>query len=201
MWRVGKDRNCSKAKSFIFAAKLNFMATLDIILAVFLCFGLVKGVKNGFFVELASLVSMLVGIFMSIKFSYLMKGLLEDHYPSWNPKVVQVAAFALTFVLVIVAISMLAKVFTSMANFASLGIFNKILGGFFGLLKTVLMLSILLNLFQKINSTEVFLSKESQGKSVLFHPVREVSKAIYPAIEDWFTAFKEEGFELENPEE
>jgi membrane protein required for colicin V production len=48
------------------------MATLDIILCVF-CYGLVKGVKNGFFVELASLVSMLVGIFIAIKFSYLMK--------------------------------------------------------------------------------------------------------------------------------
>ena len=71
----------------------------------------------------------------------------------------------------------------------------------FGLLKTLLTLSILLNLFQKINSTEVFLSKENQDKSVLFHPVREVSKAIYPAIEDWFTAFNSAGFELEDPKE
>jgi membrane protein required for colicin V production len=102
---------------------------------------------------------------------------------------------------VIVAVSMLAKVFTSIANFTALGLFNKILGGVFGLLKTLLTLSILLNLFQKINSTEVFLSKENQDKSVLFHPVREVSKAIYPAIEDWFTAFNSAGFELEDPKE
>ncbi|HOZ73728.1 MAG TPA: CvpA family protein [Flavobacterium sp.] len=177
------------------------MATLDIILCVFLGYGLVKGVKNGFFVELASLVSMLVGIFIAIKFSYLMKDFLESHYTSWNPKVIQVSAFALTFLLVIVAVSMLAKVFTSIANFTALGLFNKILGGVFGLLKTLLTLSILLNLFQKINSTEVFLSKENQDKSVLFHPVREVSKAIYPAIEDWFTAFNSAGFELEDPKE
>lgn len=177
------------------------MATLDLFLCVFLCFGLIKGIKNGFFVELASLVSMLVGIFIAIKFSYLMKDFLESHYTGWNPKVIQVSAFALTFLLVIVAVSMLAKVFTSIANFTALGLFNKILGGVFGLLKTLLTLSILLNLFQKINATEVFLSKENQDKSLLFHPIREVSKAIYPAIEDWFTAFKEDNFKLESPQE
>lgn len=175
------------------------MVTLDIFLCVFLCFGLIKGIKNGFFVELASLVSMLLGIFIAIKFSYLMKDILEDHYTGLNPKVIQVSAFALTFLLVIVAVSMLAKLFTSIANFTALGLVNKILGGFFGLLKTLLTLSILLNLFQKVNATEVFLSKENQDKSLLFHPLREVSKAIYPAIEDWFTAFKEVGFELEDP--
>jgi len=177
------------------------MATLDIFLAVFLCYGLIKGIKNGFFVELASLVSMLLGIFIAIKFSYVMKAFLENHYPSSNPKVMQVAAFALTFILVIVAVSLLAKFFTSLANFAALGIFNKILGGLFGVLKTILMLSILLNLFQKINVGETFLSKENQEKSIFFNPVREISMVIYPSIEEWFAVFKDENFELEKPKE
>lgn len=175
------------------------MSLLDIFLAVGLCYGLVRGIRNGLFVELASLVSMLVGIFIAIKFSYLLKGFLENHYPDWNPKALQITAFALTFALVIVAVSMLTKAFTAIANFTALGLFNKILGGIFGLLKTLLTLSILLNLFQKINTTEIFLSKVNQEKSLLFNPVREISKAIFPAIEDWFTAFNSAGFELEDP--
>lgn len=174
------------------------MTALDIVLTVFLVIGLVQGIKNGFFVELASLVSMLLGIFIAIKFSYVMKSWLEKHYTDWNPKVVQVAAFALTFLFVIIAVSLLAKFFTSVANFAALGIFNRILGGIFGLLKTILTVSILLNLLLKVNWHESIISKESREKSVLFKPVRETSMAIYPSIEQWFSAFKQDGFKLEN---
>jgi membrane protein required for colicin V production len=176
------------------------MNYLDIILSIFLIMGLINGVKNGFFVELASLVSILLGIFIAIKFSYLMKTYLE-HHGSWNPKTVQVVAFALTFLLVIVAVSFLAKFLTGLANFASLGIFNKLLGGLFGTLRTVLMISIGLNLLQKINYDHTFLDEETMQQSQLYQPIQEVSKMIYPAIDDWFTAFKEKGFELEHPEE
>ena len=174
------------------------MNNLDIVLCLFLAYGLFRGIKNGFFVELASLVSMLLGIYIAIKFSYVTREYLENHYASWNPKVVQVTAFAFTFIVVVIGVSLLAKIFTSMANFASLGIFNKILGGIFGVLKTILTISILLNLLQKINVREALISKESQDKSVLFRPVQEVSRNIYPSIADWFTAFKDDGFKFEN---
>ena len=129
-----------------------------------------------------------------------MKGYLE-HHDSWNPKTIQVVAFALTFLLVVVGVTAFAKVFTELANFASLGIFNKLLGGVFGVLKTVLIISIVLNLFQKINFGNLFIDKETLDKSIFYNPVREVSKMIYPSIEEWFTAFRSEGFHLDNPKE
>lgn len=173
------------------------MNYLDIVLAIFLTTGLITGIKNGFFVELASLVSMLLGIYIAIKFSYVTRAYLEAHH-SWNPKTVQVAAFAITFVAVIIGISLLAKFFTGLANFASLGIFNKLIGGVFGVLRTILIISIALNLLQKINFDYTFVDKETMDESTLYYPIQEVSKAVYPSIEDWFTAFKEKGFELEN---
>jgi len=174
------------------------MNFLDIVLGILLAAGLIKGIRNGFFVELASLVSMLLGILIAIHFSYLTKDYLEN-YGTWNPKTVQVTAFALTFILVVVAVSALAKIFTSIANFASLGIFNKLLGGVFGILKTILIISIVLNLFQKVNSGITLVNRETLEQSKLYHPVREISKRIYPSIEEWFTAFKSEGFKLRDP--
>lgn len=176
------------------------MNYLDIVLAIFLVSGLINGVKNGFFVELASLVSMLLGIYIAIKCSYLTKAWLEMH-ASWNPKTVQVAAFAITFLIVVIGISLLARFFTGIANFASLGLYNKLLGGIFGILRTVLIVSVLLNLLQKINFDYTFVDKEAIEESQLYYPIQDVSKAIYPAIEEWFTAFKSKGFELENPNE
>ena len=175
------------------------MNTLDFFIGVFLIIGLVKGFRNGFFVELASLISVLLGIFVAIKFSYLTKSWLENH-GSWNPKTVQVMAFALTFILVIVGVSMLAKIFTTIANFAFLGLANSLFGGILGLLRTILVMSILLNLFEKLNVDHAILSKETKEKSMLFMPIQAISRKIYPSISEWFEVFKLNGFEFENQE-
>jgi len=47
------------------------MSFLDIILGLLLAYGLYKGLKNGLFVELASLVALIAGIFGAIHFSYI----------------------------------------------------------------------------------------------------------------------------------
>ena len=175
------------------------MNFLDWFIGFFLVIGLVKGFRNGFFVELASLISILLGIFVAIKFSYLTKSWLENH-GTWNPKTIQVIAFASTFILVIVGVSMLAKIFTSIANFAFLGLVNSILGAVVGLLRSVLVVSILLNLFEKINFDNTFISKKTQEKSMLYLPVQDISKMIYPSISEWFDAFKSDEFKFENEE-
>ena len=161
------------------------MGFLDIVLGGFLVYGFVRGLWRGFFVELASLVSLFIGIFVAIKCSYLMKGLIENHV-HWSPKSIQITAFALTFVLVVVGIVMLAKFFTTIANFASLGLINKLCGGIFGVLRMILILSISLNLFQKINVKNTFADKESIEKSLFFNPILAISGLIYPSIEAIF---------------
>lgn len=164
------------------------MAFLDIILGALLLYGFVKGIWNGFFLELASFVSLLIGVFLALKFSYVMQSILRNHV-DWNPKTVQIVAFTLTFILVVVGISVLAKAFTTMANFAGLGIFNKLLGGFFGLLKMILILSVTLSLFEKINSNHIFTEKETLEDAKFYYPILKVSAFIYPSIESWYKDF------------
>lgn len=175
------------------------MNLLDGFIVFFLVLGLIQGFRRGFFVELASLVSILLGIFIAIKFSYLTKSWLE-HHGNWNPNTVQVVAFALTFIMVIIGVSMLAKVFTSIANFAFLGWANSILGSVLALFRGILVLSILLNLFDKFDGDFTVISAEAKEKSTLYRPVQEVSREVYPAISQWFKNFQSEGFEFENQE-
>jgi membrane protein required for colicin V production len=176
------------------------MTILDFFITVFLVIGLVKGFRNGFFVELASLISVLLGIFIAIKCSYLTKSYLE-HHVLCNPKTIQVTAFALTFILVVIGVSMLAKIFTSIANFAFLGLANSILGAFFGLLRSVLMMSIVLNLFQKLQADHYIISKEAKEKSTLYSPIQDIAKMIYPSIQEWFKVFQSDEFRFENDQE
>jgi membrane protein required for colicin V production len=167
------------------------MSFLDMILGGLLAYSLYKGIKNGLFVEIASFVSLLLGIYLAIKFSSFMKEIIMKHV-SWNPNTIQVTAFFLTFILVVIAVYLLAKFLTGIADFAQLGWLNKLGGGFFRILKTILILSIIIALFEKINFDNTFAKKETLDKSIFYNPIKKVAAFVYPSIEKWYETFKEE---------
>ena len=129
------------------------MSFIDIIFAVLLSIALYKGIKNGLFVELASLVALIVGIFVAIKFSYLIRGILETKV-SWEPKYIEITAFALTFLIVVLVIHISAKLLTKIADFAYLGWLNKLAGAVFSCLKTILSLSVVILVFENTKKIE-----------------------------------------------
>lgn len=161
------------------------MQVIDIVLGCLLLYGIVRGFWNGFFIEFASLISLLLGIYIAVKFSSFAQSVISSHV-SWSPKTIQITAFALTFIAVIVGLSVLAKFLTTLSKFAGLGIFNKMAGAFFGLLKTILLISVSLHFFHKINSKSHFVSKEQLVKSIFYYPTMEVSAKIFPVLENWF---------------
>jgi membrane protein required for colicin V production len=163
---------------------------MDLVFAVLLCLALYKGLKNGLFVEVASLVALIVGIFLALKFSFLVQGVLETKV-SWEPKYVQMVAFGLTFLLVVIGIHLSAKVLTKMADFAQLGWMNKLAGAFFSVLKTILTLSIVILFFEKINVNNTIVEQETLDNSVFYNPIKEVSAFIYPQIETIYESLKE----------
>lgn len=166
------------------------MSFIDIIFAVLLCISLYKGIKNGLFVELASLVALVVGIFVAIKFSYLVKGILETKV-SWEPKYIEIVAFAVTFLLVVLVIHLSAKLLTKIANFAYLGWLNKLAGAVFSCLKTILMLSVVILVFEKINLNNMLVKQETLDESIFYNPTKEISAFLYPKIEEWYTDISE----------
>jgi membrane protein required for colicin V production len=165
------------------------MNYLDIILGLILVMALFNGMKNGLFVEFASLVSLILGIYFAIKFSFFARGILSG-FMHWNPKTVHVVAFIITFLVVISAVSFLAKFLTKIADSTQLGVINKIGGGFFRLLKAIVVLSIFLNLFEKINFTNLFAKKQTLDKSLLYRPIQKTAGSIYPSLETWYKDLK-----------
>lgn len=161
------------------------MEFIDIILGGFLAYGLIRGIWKGLFSELASVISLLVGIFIAVKFSALLGNALEGVVA--NPKHAKAVAFVVLFAAVVIGLMLLAKTFTKLADWAGLGLVNRLLGGLFGLIKNVLILSVLLNFFLKLNVSNAFAEKKTLDGSVFFYPVLDVSTAIFPVLEDWFS--------------
>lgn len=157
------------------------MNVFDIIIVIFLLFGLIRGLMKGLFIEVASLIALIGGIWGSIHFSYFIGDFLKESV-SWGEKQISLAAFAITFVLIVVAVSLLGKFLTKLADLAALGILNKILGGIFGLLKIALVLSIIFIFFQKLNTSITFLNKKTLEESILYKPVKGIAPLIFPSI-------------------
>ncbi|WP_294823433.1 CvpA family protein [uncultured Flavobacterium sp.] len=166
-------------------ATFAIMTGIDIILGGLLAYGLIKGFWKGLFVELASLISLIAGVFVAVKFSQLTASILEGTL-SDDPATAGVIAFAITFLAVVISIALLAKVFTKLADYSGLGLMNRVLGGVFGFMRMALVVSVLLNFFLKLNFDHELVKKETLSGSFFFYPLVEVSAYIFPVFEDWF---------------
>ena len=157
------------------------MEVIDIVLGALILFGLVRGFMKGLFVEVASLVALIAGVYGAIHFSNFAAEFLQTR-TEWTEKTISITAFAITFVVIVLAIAFAGKALTKLANFAALGILNKLLGGLFGALKMALILSIVLNIFDKMNKTIAFVDNDSMENSILFSPVKSLVPIIFPNI-------------------
>lgn len=157
------------------------MAVIDIVLVALLGFGLIRGFFKGFFVEIASLVALIAGIYGAIHFSYYIADLLMERV-EWNEKTINITAFAITFIIIVLIIALAGKALTKLADFAALGFLNKLLGGVFGTLKIGLILSILLIIFEKMNSTITYVDEEHTKDSILYEPVKTLAPMLFPNI-------------------
>ncbi|MCC1483263.1 CvpA family protein [Winogradskyella immobilis] len=157
------------------------MNIIDIVLGALLLFGLLRGLFKGLFVEVASLLALILGLYGAIHFSNFAADFLQIR-TEWEEKTINITAFAITFVIIVLAISLAGKALTKLADFAALGMLNKLLGGVFGVLKIGLILSVLLIVLDKMNNTLTFIEEDNINESVLYKPVKSMAPTIFPSI-------------------
>lgn len=155
------------------------MNVIDIVLGALILFGLIRGFMKGLFVEVASLVALVAGVYGAIHFSNFAGDFLQTKV-DWDEKTMNIVAFAVTFVIIVLVIALAGKALTKLANFAALGIINKLLGGVFGALKIGVILSVVLLIFSRMNSTLPFVEDEDLEASVLYLPVKSIVPIIFP---------------------
>jgi membrane protein required for colicin V production len=136
---------------------------------------------KGLFVEIASLLALVLGVYGAIHFSSFAADFLQSKV-DWNEKTLNIVAFAITFVIIVLTISLAGKALTKLADFAALGILNKLLGGVFGALKIGLILSVLLMVFNKLNKTLPFIETQDLEDSVLYEPVKSLAPMVFPNL-------------------
>lgn len=157
------------------------MGILDIILGLLLLYGLFKGVKNGLLIELASLIALIAGLYGAIHFSYIVGGYLAKN-TDWSESAMNTTAFILTFIIIIILVNLVAKLLTKIADFAMLGLLNKLAGGIFGTLKIAVVLGAFLIFFDKSNNQLGYLKQESIEESTLYGPIKEIGALVFSKV-------------------
>ena len=154
------------------------MNWLDAIIVVILILSLVTGFINGLVKEVASLAALILGIWGAIKFSTFTAEKLYDYF-DMTGRYVGVIAFLITFGIIVVIIHFIGILVVSAA---SLGFINRILGIVFGLIKSMLIMSVFFVVLNAIDARRPFLPKKTIEESKFYNPISDIAPAIFPII-------------------
>lgn len=155
------------------------MNSIDIILGIFLLLGFVRGFFKGFLLELAGIIALIAGIYGAIHFSGGTHQFLQK-FITWEEQYLSLLSFAVTFIIIVVIISIIGKMLTKMASIIALGIVNRILGAAFGLLKMAFLASVA---FMFLNQSDPsMIGEETQEESILYSPVEALAPLVLPTI-------------------
>lgn len=157
------------------------MIIVDIILVALFILAGFAGYKKGFVGELASLAGLLLGIWGAIKFSDYTASMLREHL-NLTTEYLPLIAFAITFVLIVIAVHFLGKIVEGIFEMAFLGFANSILGVVFGVLKTAFILSVVLVILEKADIKMNFLPKDIAEKSLFYKPIQRLAPSIFPDL-------------------
>ena len=157
------------------------MPVIDILLLTAIGFGVVRGLFKGLFVEIATLLALVLGAYGAAYLSNYASDFLSSHL-DWSETTIAISAFIITFVVIVIAISLAGKALTKLASFAALGLLNKILGGVFGGLKMTLICSVLILAVQTFNGPTSIVTNKNIQASTLYKSVQFLAPAILPAF-------------------
>lgn len=160
------------------------MNYIDIILGLMLIFSVIGGFKNGLITEIASLAALIMGIWGAIHFSDITTELLIKYF-DLKSDYLNIISFIVTFIVIVILVHIVGNVVNNMFDSGVLGIANKLGGMVFGLVRSILFLSIVLLVFDKIDNDVQIIPEETKAKSRMYEPIRNIAPSIFPFIDIW----------------
>jgi membrane protein required for colicin V production len=160
------------------------MNYIDIILGLILIFSAIGGYKNGLIAEVASLAALILGIWGAIHFSDITTELLIKYFDLKSDNL-NIISFGVTFIVIVILVHIVGNVVNNMFDSGVLGITNKLGGMVFGFVRSILFLSIVLMVFDKIDNDVQILPEDARSKSRMYEPIRNIAPSIFPFIDIW----------------
>ena len=157
------------------------MNVLDIILL--LCFVpvIIGGLRRGFIAQVVAIISIILGIWLSFKFSAVLSGWLGQWIEA-GEQVLHVISFAVIMILAILALAAVGKLIEATVKIILLGWLNRLLGLIFALLKYALIIGLLLMLFNSLNGQFHLVNQKVLDSSLLYGPLLNLANSVFPYL-------------------
>jgi len=158
------------------------MNYFDAIFIIAFLWSAYRGITKGFIIMLASLAALILGAWGAIHFSYLTSGFLSDKF-NFDSQNLHIISFAITFILIVIAVHLVARATDKLVKAIALGFVNRIAGVIFGIAKTAFIISIILVVVNSIDRKLDFIPEEQKENSLLYQPLSRLAPAIFPYLD------------------
>jgi membrane protein required for colicin V production len=153
----------------------------DIALVILLILGAFKGYKDGFLMELFSLLGIILGVLGGFKLMGMALIYLSDEF-NIDENVLPYIAFSIVFIVIVVLVTLTGRAIKASIDKTFLGKVDETLGGVLGLLKTAFLLSVAIWLLQSLHYN---FPEHWTANSKVFPRVAKIA----PAITHWVGQF------------
>ena len=157
------------------------MSYIDVIIVLFLLYGAVRGFFKGLVIEVATLLGLVLGLYLAMKYSIYTENVLRD-FLNLSEGYLHPVGWGITFLVVAIVVYLLGKMLTSLVAVVSLGLVNKIAGLLLGMTKYFVILCILLMIVNSLDNTFGLISAETKEKSIFYRPFLNFASTIYHQI-------------------
>lgn len=171
------------------------MNFIDVLLLIPIFYAVYKGFKNGFIIEICTLLALLVGIYAGIHLSDGTANLLKSNW-NFDSEYMPVIAFTITFLGIGALVFFGGKMLEKVVDVAHLTPLNKFLGVLFSLIKIIYFISVFVVLLESYDEKGDFIKEETKSESLLYEPIKELSLTTIPRLKE-STIFLTNAFKAE----
>jgi len=164
----------------IMGLSMNF---LDIIIIICFIPAIIGGLINGLVRQLATLTSLLLGIWAGWHFSELLAQWIRNWFNT-NNNIINIISFAIIFIGVLILVNLIGKALSGVVKFALLGWLDKLLGVIFGLIKYCFILSVIIYFINSINNLYEIIPAHNFTSSSLYPIIEPIAPAIFPYLKN-----------------
>ncbi len=163
------------------------MSYADIAICILIVIGAYAGYKEGFLMELFSLLALLLGVLGGFKLMGWAMLYITEHFDV-DKDVLPYVAFGVVFIAIVILVRMLGNMIKLSLDKSFLGRVDQVAGGFLGVLKTAFILSVIIWL---IDSFRVHYPDQWTDDSWVFPKVAAFAPAVTAWIGEWFPIFRD----------
>ena len=159
------------------------MNSLDLGILIIASLFFVRGIFRGFVYELVTVVGLILGYIISITYLSLLSGYILAFFPSFPKTVVNLVSFFILFVGTNLLLRFVSNIITKTLKIAMLGWLNRVLGGVLGMLKSIIIMSILVFVIDMIPFSSLLLDQVEVQTSEFYPILNALGPRLYEEIQ------------------